>query len=82
MNEKADRLLARQEAALEQGAAKMWRITLADTVMAMLDAGDEITRDTLRWNIQGQIDAMQEHKALRAMKTAALEVLNGRKPRD
>jgi hypothetical protein len=82
MNEKADRILARREAAMEQGAAGMWRITIADTVMTMLDAGDEITRDTLLWSIEGQIAAMEEHKALKAMKQAALDVLNGKRPRD
>lgn len=82
MSEKADRILASQEAVLMKGAANMWRITLADTVMSMLDDGDEITRDTLRWHIEGQIAATEHHPALRAMKQDALDVLNGQQPRD
>lgn len=58
----------------------MWRITLADTVMSLLDDNEEITRDTLRWNIEGQIAAMEHHPALRAMKQGALDVLNGHPP--
>lgn len=81
MNEKADRILARNEAVLMEGAAKMWRITLSDTVMSMLDNGDEITLDTLRCSIQGQIAALEHHPALRAMAQGALDVLNGQQPR-
>lgn len=81
MNEKADRILAKHEAVLQNGAADMWRIALADTVLIMLNEGAEITRDTLLTRIAGQMDAT-ENKIVRANLMGTINVLNGRLPRD
>lgn len=81
MNEKADRILAAREAAMETGARDMWRNTLADTVIHLLDAGEPISRDTLRQAVEAQI-AVTENRYLRSQMLGTLNVLNGRLPRD
>jgi hypothetical protein len=81
MNEKADRLLARHEEALEKGGADMWRNLVADTVMMMLDDGVEISRTTIEDRLE-QLRTDSDSRMVRAQCRGAINVLNGRAPRD
>ena len=81
MNEKAERLLARQAEALETGAAAMWRTAIADTVLVLLETDGEVTRDTLRRAIEAQADSETASRIQRATCRGALNALDGRPPR-
>ena len=81
MNEKADRLKARQDKMLEQGGRDMWRNIIADTVMALLAADEPVTRDRLRQDIVTQI-GLVEGRFEKAKRLGALNILNGRAPQD
>lgn len=81
MNEKADRIQAKRDAAIEQGGRDMWREIVADTVLMLLNRDEPVTRDGLRGHIETQI-TQEDNKFARAKMIGALNVLNGRQPRD
>ncbi len=82
MNENPDRILARQEAALEKGAADMWRNAIADTVLVLLEEEGEVTRDSLRRALEARADNEGTNRYVRATCRGALNALAGRPPRD
>lgn len=79
--EKLLRILANGQDAVMKGAADMWRNAIADTVLILLEADEPITRDTLRQGLQMQI-TQQDNPIRKATLLGALNVLNGRLPRD
>ncbi len=79
--EKLAAILARGDVAALNGAADMWRNAIADMTLALIEAGEDVTRETLRQGIGMQITAC-ENKFDRARLVGALNVLNGRPPRD
>lgn len=72
--------LAKGEKAAMAGAGGMWRNAIADVTLALLEMGEQVTRETLRQEIAAHIVSC-DNKFTRARLVAALNVLNGKTPR-
>lgn len=82
MNDKAERLLARNQEALEKGASAMWRTALADTVMTLLNRDGTLDRDSLRAELEARRDAANEARYERSIIQGAINAVDGRAPKE
>ncbi len=64
----------------EEGAEMMWRNVLADTVLEILAASGQVTRDNLRGALEAKADAPGCSGIERATLRGALNALDGRPP--
>ncbi len=63
-----------------EGAETMWRNAIADTVIGMLERGQEVTRDSLRSALETQVVSDNTPTLYRSTLIGAVKALDGNPP--
>ena len=75
MNEKADRILARQKAALEKGAETMWHEMFAQLVIEMMNRNPTLSLAELRNALEDRLAEDATDRITKARCRGALDAL-------
>ena len=80
MSDDPESLAERAYRAAEEGAELMWRNVFADTVVALLNRDETVTRDSIRAELVARIASDATSRLDKAAMQGALKGLDGRMP--